>query len=118
MKRSRCPDAHEAAAGPLVRMPPSDCQEVQAVPFQAICQSALSVPFPKMSIRFAVEETTPGSDVIMPPSESQPLHTIPPDDHLCHTAPSVPRTNTSSRPEAHEATDGPEVRMPPRSCQG
>src|SRR2546421_11169108 len=57
------------------------------------------------------QETAAGSEVMMPPRDSQ-FHQ-PLEYHLWMSELLLPRANTSSRPGPHEATPGPEVSWPP-----
>src|SRR6266699_3981642 len=59
------------APGPDVRLPPSDSQAAQLVPFHMRCQIALSVPRAKTSSRPAAPEAMSGSDVRVPPIDCQ-----------------------------------------------
>src|SRR5207244_3556575 len=77
------------------------------------CQSWLSVPRTKVSIRPGAHDTAPGSPPSTPPSDAQPLQPL--LYHLCPRQPSATRAKTSSRPLAQEATAGPDD-MPPWSA--
>jgi hypothetical protein len=72
------------------------------------CQSALSEPFAKTSIRFGPHATAAGSEVKFPPRDSQlALQPLVTSHDLWYRDEFVPTTNTSSRPELHEDTAGP-----------
>src|SRR5579862_4434119 len=96
-------------------MPPRLSQSCHE-PSHHLCQSALSVPFTKISRRLGPQEAAAGPEVRIPPRLSQ-LCQEKPSHHLCQSALSVPRTKTSMRLNPQETAAGPELRIPPRLSQ-
>src|SRR5437879_5680811 len=84
-KTSRCPDPQVETAGPEPRLPESDSQPFQLVPFHHLCQRALSVPRMKTSKRFVPHAATDGSDARVPASVSQADQLVP-FQKICQSA--------------------------------
>src|SRR5258706_13107363 len=89
--------------GSLVITPPRDSHPDQPLlgAVCQMCQSALSVPRAKTSIRPSALIVATGSLVIVPPRDSQPdqplLGAV---CQMCQSASSVPPAKTSSRPSS------------------
>src|SRR5712691_9812804 len=92
------------------------------------CQSALSVPTPKMSKRLAAQATastrarsSPESTLPSCASRTPPRDSQPPQDepfhHRCQSALFVPITKMSSRFADQETAFGGDSSTPPRDCQ-
>src|SRR5665647_1768418 len=72
-KTSRCPASHVLAAGPVVAVsfPPRDSHADQTLLLNDRCQSAVSLPRPKTSMRAPLQETAAGVAVSCPRWEYQ-----------------------------------------------
>src|SRR3989442_169339 len=110
-KISSRPGPHEVTLGVDWNGPPT-LSQLNHWPLYQRCQSALSAPRTKTSIRSVPQETATGSEASTPPSDSQ-LHQVLWLYHLWISELLGPRAKTSSRPGPQDETPGPEVMVPP-----